>query len=84
MQSVSATRLRENPKSEEEPLLITARQLCRKSGGDLEQIQFLLGHSSIQTTEKYLGGEQDIANAVNDRIFARVKRFQSNSSSAGE
>jgi hypothetical protein len=28
--------------------------------------------------EKYLGGEQDIVNAVNDRIFARIKRFQSN------
>jgi site-specific recombinase XerD len=55
----------------------TCAKLCRRSGGDLEQIQFLLGHSSIQTTEKYLGGEQDIANAVNDRIFARVKRFQS-------
>jgi len=39
-----------------------------------EQIQFLLGHSSIQTTE-YLGGKQDIVNAVNDRIFARVKKF---------
>jgi hypothetical protein len=38
-----------------------------------------LGHASIQTTEKYLGGEQDIENAVNDRIFARVKTFQSNS-----
>jgi len=57
----------------------TCAKLCRKSGGDLEQIQFLLGHSSIQTTEKYLGGEQEIANAVNDRIFARVRRFQSNS-----
>jgi integrase len=57
----------------------TSAKLSRKSGGDLEQIQFLLGHSSIQATEKYLGGEQDIANAVNDRIFARVKRFQSNS-----
>jgi len=43
-----------------------------------EQIQFLLGHSSIQTTE-YLGGKQDIVNAVNDRIFARVKKFKSNS-----
>jgi integrase len=44
----------------------TCAKLCRKSGGDLEQIKFLLGHSSIQTTERYLGSEQDIALAVND------------------
>jgi hypothetical protein len=29
----------------------TCAKLCRKAGGDLEQIKFLLGHSSIQTTE---------------------------------
>ena len=45
----------------------TCAKLCRKSGGDLEQIKFLLGHSSIQTTERYLGSEQEIAVAVNDR-----------------
>ncbi len=46
----------------------TCAKLCRKSGGDLEQIKFLLGHSSIQTTERYLGSEQDIAVAVNDNL----------------
>jgi integrase len=42
----------------------TCAKLCRKSGGDLEQIKFLLGHSSIQTTERYLGSEQEIAVAA--------------------
>ncbi len=46
----------------------TCAKLCRKAGGDLEQIKFLLGHSSIQTTERYLGAEQEIAVAVNDEI----------------
>jgi integrase len=46
----------------------TCARLCRKNGGDLEQIKFLLGHSSIQTTERYLGSEQDIEIAVNDNL----------------
>ena len=46
----------------------TCAKLCRKSGGDLEQIKFLLGHSSIQTTERYLGSEQEIVVAVNDSL----------------
>jgi integrase len=45
----------------------TCANLCRKAGGELEQIKFLLGHSPIQTTERYLGSEQEIAVAVNDR-----------------
>jgi integrase len=36
----------------------TCAKLCRKNGGDLKQIKFLLGHSSIQTTEPHLGSEQ--------------------------
>ncbi|MCU1262075.1 MAG: phage integrase family protein [Bryobacterales bacterium] len=46
----------------------TCARLCRAAGGELEQIQFLLGHISVQTTERYLGCTQRIASAVNDRI----------------
>jgi site-specific recombinase XerD len=38
------------------------------AGGELEQIQFLLGHVSPQTTEKYLGCKQRLRGAVNDQI----------------
>jgi len=43
-------------------------RLCYSAGGELEQIQFLLGHVSVQTTEKYLGCKQRLNEAVNDRI----------------
>jgi integrase len=46
----------------------TCAKLCRKAGGELEQIQLLLGHASVQTTERYLGTEQNLASAVNDAI----------------
>jgi integrase len=46
----------------------TCAKLCRKNGGNIEQIKFLLGHSSIQTTERYLGSEQEIEIAVNDNL----------------
>lgn len=39
-----------------------------RPGGELEQIQFLLGHVSIETTERYLGCKQRFQNAVNDGI----------------
>jgi site-specific recombinase XerD len=46
----------------------TYARLCHASGGELEQIQFLLGPVSVQTTERYLGCKQRIRSAVNDRI----------------
>ena len=46
----------------------TCARLCHASGGELEQIQFLLGNVSVQTTERYLGCKQRIRSAVNDRI----------------
>jgi len=38
--------------------------LCHLAGGELEQIQFLLGRVSIQTTERYLGCKQKLRCAV--------------------
>jgi site-specific recombinase XerD len=42
--------------------------LCHLAGGELEQIQLLLDHVSVQTTERYLECNQKLRCAVNDRL----------------
>jgi hypothetical protein len=44
------------------------RSFVHVAGGELEQIQFLLEHVSVQTTERYLGCKQKLRVAVNDHI----------------
>lgn len=46
----------------------TCARLCHVAGGEIEQIQFLLGHVSVETTERYLGCKQRLRLAVNDHI----------------
>jgi integrase len=46
----------------------TCGRLCHAAGGELEQIQVLLGHVSVETTERYLGCKQRLRLAVNDHI----------------
>jgi site-specific recombinase XerD len=55
-------------KSRTSPLMTFAGVACHLAGGELEQIQFLLGHVSVQTTERYPGCKQKLPNAVNDGI----------------
>ena len=52
----------------------TFAKLAHKGRAALEQIQISLGHASIQTTERYLGIRQDLADAPCDRLGLRVSK----------
>jgi site-specific recombinase XerD len=50
----------------------TFAKLAYKGGAALDQIQLSLGHESIQTTEDYLGVEQDLTDAPCDHLGLRI------------
>src|SRR5215472_16244575 len=54
----------------------TCAKLCHDRGGELEQIQFLLGHASVQTTEHYLSCKQNLGHPVNDLFDLRTGEQQ--------
>jgi site-specific recombinase XerD len=56
------------PKLAPHDLRRSCARFCHAAGGELEQIQFLLGHVSVQTTERYLGCKQRFREAVNDHL----------------
>lgn len=49
----------------------TFAKLAHKGGAAIDQIQLSLGHESIQTTEEYLGVEQDLTDAPCDHLGLR-------------
>jgi site-specific recombinase XerD len=56
------------PKVAPHDLRRSCARFCHTAGGELEQIQFLLGHVSVLTTEVYVGCKQRLKEAVNDKI----------------
>lgn len=50
----------------------TFAKLSYKGGAKLDQIQLSLGHESINTTEKYLGVEQDLHDAPCDHLGLKI------------
>lgn len=51
----------------------TFAKLAHKGGSGLDQIQLSLGHGSIETTERYLGVEQDLTDAPCDHLGLRLQ-----------
>lgn len=51
----------------------TFAKLAKSGGSDLEQIQLSLGHSSIVTTQRYLGTKQTLNDAPCDRLGLSIE-----------
>lgn len=51
----------------------TFAKLARAGHAPLEQIQLALGHQSIQTTQRYLGSDLDLADAACDRLGIQLR-----------
>lgn len=51
----------------------TFAKLAHRGRAPVEQIQLSLGHASIQTTERYLGVRQDLADAPCDRLGLKLE-----------
>lgn len=50
----------------------TFAKLAHKGNSPIEQIQLSLGHSSVQTTERYIGVQQDLSSAPCDVIGLKL------------
>lgn len=50
----------------------TFAKLAHKGNAPIEQIQLSLGHSSVQTTERYIGVQQDLSSAPCDALGLRI------------
>ena len=50
----------------------TFAKLAHKGNASIDQIQLSLGHVSIQTTERYLGVDQDLHSAPCDALGLRL------------
>ena len=50
----------------------TSAKLARNGGSPLEQIALVLGHESLEVTQRYLGVELDLHNSPSDHIDLKV------------
>lgn len=50
----------------------TFAKLARRGGAQLEQVSLVLGHSSLRTTQDYLGEQLDLSDAPCDRLGLHI------------